>query len=110
MPFARAQPDRRFWATLVGGMFMLFLARCFGVLLGGVTPSFVWGVTPEMVEALQSMYLPVMLALALPVFTILAWVKGWWKLSARVHYTLVTVAVFAGIWWAHYWNLLGFRM
>jgi hypothetical protein len=51
-----------------------------------------------------------MLALALPIFTVLAWVKGWWKVSTRVYYTLVTLAVFAGIWWAHYWNLLGFRI
>ncbi len=100
----------RIWATLVGGMFMLFLARCFGVLLGGITPAFVWGVTPEMVEALNGMYLPAILALALPIFTFLAWVKGWWKLGARVHYTLVTIAVFAGIWWANYWNLIGFKL
>lgn len=100
----------RLWATLVGGMLLLFLSRCFGVLLGGITPNFVWGITPEMIESLNSMYLPATLALALPVFTILAWVKGWWKTSTRVHYTLVTLAVFAGIWWAHYWNLLGFRI
>ncbi|HEY5728721.1 MAG TPA: hypothetical protein VIS72_01625, partial [Anaerolineales bacterium] len=73
-------------------------------------PNFVWGVTPLMVEALQSMYLPALLALALPVFVALAWIKGWWKISHRVYYTLVVLAVFAGIWWTHYWNLLGFRM
>jgi len=27
-----------------------------------------------------------------------------------VHYTLVTLAVMAVIWWTNYWNLLGFRM
>jgi CubicO group peptidase (beta-lactamase class C family) len=100
----------RLWAALVGGMLLLFLVRCFGVLYGGVLPNFVWGITPDMVESLNSMYLPAMLALALPIFTILAWVKGWWKVSMRVYYTLVTLAVFAGIWWVHYWNLLGFRM
>ena len=100
----------RLWAALVGGMLLLFIFRCIGVLLGGITPAFVWGVTPDMVAALQSMYLPAFLALALPVFTILAWVKGWWKVSTRLHYTLVTLAVFAGIWWANYWNLIGFQM
>jgi CubicO group peptidase (beta-lactamase class C family) len=100
----------RLWAALVGGMLLLFIFRCVGVLLGGMTPAFVWGVTPDMVEVLQSMYLPVILALALPVFTTLAWMKGWWTLRTRVHYTLVTLAVFAGIWWANYWNLIGFRM
>ena len=109
-PVAWGAVAARLWATLVGGMLLLFLSRCFYVLLGGITPAFVWGVTPEMVEALQNMYLPSMLALGLPIFTILAWAKGWWRVSTRVHYTLVTLAVFAGIWWAHYWNLLGFRM
>ena len=100
----------RLWIMLVSGMLVLFLLRDFGVLYGGTLPQFVWGLTPDMVESLQSMYLPAMLALALPVFTIFAWVKGWWKFSQRVYYTLVTLAIFAGIWWAHYWNLLGFRM
>lgn len=73
-------------------------------------PNFVWGVSRDIAGALNSMYVPAILALALPVFAVLAWLKGWWKNSTRVHYTLVTLAVFAGIWWAHYWNLLGFRM
>ena len=100
----------RLWAALVAGMTVLFLLRDFGVLYGGTLPQFVWGITPDMIESLQSMYLPVMLALALPIFAILAWVKGWWKVSMRVYYTFVTLAVFAGIWWVNYWNLLGFRM
>ena len=100
----------RLWIMLVCGMLLLFLLRDFGVLYGGTLPEFVWGINPYMVESLQSMYLPVVLALALPIFTTLAWIKGWWKVSMRVYYTLVTLAIFAGIWWAHYWNLLGFRM
>ena len=100
----------RLWAALVAGMLVLFLLRDFGVLYGGTLPQFVWGITPDMIESLQSMYLPAMLALALPIFTIFAWVKGWWKVSMRVYYTLVTLAIFASIWWANYWNLLGYRM
>ncbi len=100
----------RCWATLVAGMLVLFLLRDFGVLYGGTLPNFVWGLTPDMVESLSSMLLPAMLALALPIFAVLAWIKGWWKVGSRVHYTLVTLAVFAGIWWAHYWNLLGYRI
>lgn len=100
----------RLWIMLVSGMLVLFLLRDFGVLYGGTLPQFVWGVTPDMVESLQSMFIPAMLALALPIFTIFAWVKGWWKVPARVYYSLVTLAVFAGIWWAYYWNLIGFRM
>jgi CubicO group peptidase (beta-lactamase class C family) len=104
----------RLWAGIAGGMLLVLTLRAIGVLYiaGAVAgmPNFVWGVSGDMVGALNSMYLPAILALALPVFTALAWIKGWWKNVARVHYTLVTVAVFAGVWWAHYWNLLGFRM
>jgi len=104
----------RLWAGIAGGMLLVFTLRAIGVLYiaGAVAgmPNFVWGVSKEMVGALNSMYLPAILALALPVFAALAWIEGWWKNVARVHYTLVTVAVFAGIWWTHYWNLLGFRM
>jgi hypothetical protein len=104
----------RLWAGTVGGMLVLFTLRAIGVLYiaGAIAgmPNFVWGVGRDMVGALNSMYLPAILALALPVFTALAWIKGWWNTSTRVHYALVTLAVFAVIWWAHYWNLLGFRM
>ena len=104
----------RLWITLVGGMLALFLLRAIGMLysVGAIAgmPNLFWGVNDIIVESLDSLKLPVMLALALPVFTVLAWVKGWWKISTRVYYTLVTLAVFAGIWWAYYWNLLGFRM
>jgi CubicO group peptidase (beta-lactamase class C family) len=104
----------RLWAGAVGGILVLFILWAVGVLyiFGAIAgmPNFVWGVSKDIAGALNSMYVPAILALALPVFTALAWIKGWWKSATRVHYTLVTLAVFAGIWWAHYWNLLGFRM
>jgi hypothetical protein len=104
----------RLWITLVCGMLALFIFRAIGMLysVGSIAemPNFVWGINNNIVESLNGLYLPAMLALPLPMFTILVWVKGWWKISMRVFYTLVTLAVFAGLWWAHYWNLLGFRM
>jgi CubicO group peptidase (beta-lactamase class C family) len=104
----------RIWAAITCGMFAMFTLRAIGVLyaidaVSGM-PNFVWGISPEMVASLNSIYLPALLALALPIFTLLAWLKGWWKTSTRVYYTFVTLGVFAGLWWTHYWNLLGFRM
>ena len=104
----------RVWAAVVGGMLALFVFRAIGVLyaidaVAGM-PNFVWGVSDEIVNALNSIYLPVLLSLPLPICAGLAWSNRWWKVSARVHYTLVTLAVMAVIWWANYWNLLGFRM
>ena len=104
----------RVWAAVVSGMLALFVFRAIGVLyaidaIAGM-PNFVWGVNDEIVGALNSIYLPIFLALPLPIFAGLAWGNRWWKVSTRVHYTLVTLAVMAVIWWADYWNLLGFRM
>jgi len=104
----------RVWAAIVGGMLALLVFRAIGVLyaIDAVVgmPNFVWGVSYEIVSALNSIYLPVLLSLPLPIFVGLAWGNRWWKMSSRVHYTLVTLAVMAVIWWANYWNLLGFRM
>ena len=104
----------RVWAAVVGGMLALFVFRAIGVLyaidaVAGM-PNFVWGVSDEIISALNSIYLPVLLSLPLPIFVGLAWGNRWWKVSSRIHYTLVTLAVMAVIWWANYWNLLGFRM
>jgi len=104
----------RVWAAVVGGTLALFVFRAIGVLyaIDAVAgfPNFVWGVSDEIVNALNSIYLPVLLSLPLPLFAGLAWGNRWWKVGGRVHYTLVTLAVMAVIWWANYWNLLGFRM
>ena len=104
----------RVWAAVSGGMLVLFVFRAIGVLyaidaVAGM-PNFVWGVSDEMISALNSIHLPVLLALPLPIFVGLAWGNRWWKVSTRVHYTLVILAVMAVIWWANYWNLLGFQM
>jgi len=102
------------WSALTSGMLGLFLFRAIGVLYAIDTvagmPNFVWGANGEIISALNSIYLPVLLSFPLPIFVGLAWGNQWWKVSSRVHYTLVTLAVMAVIWWAHYWNLLGFHM
>ncbi len=103
----------RLWAAFVSGLLALFVFRAIGVLyaidtIGGL-PNFVWGVTDEMIAALNAIYLPALMALTLPFVTIWAWVRGWWKVNGRIHYTLVTLATLVLIWWAWYWQLLGFH-
>lgn len=94
-------------------MLALFIFRAIGVLyaidaIGGL-PNFVWGVSDEMISALNAIYLPTLLALTLPILTVYGWMRGWWKVGGRIHYTLVTTAVLFLVWWAWYWNLLGFQ-
>jgi hypothetical protein len=43
------------------------------------------------------------------IYGVLAWKRGYWGIAARVHYTLVTVAALAFVWFLNYWNLLGWR-
>jgi hypothetical protein len=42
-------------------------------------------------------------------YGVLAWKRGYWGIAARVHYTLVTVAAVAFVWFLNFWNLLGWR-
>jgi hypothetical protein len=41
------------------------------------------------------------------VFTVLAWKDRYWHVSGRIHYTVVTLAAVALVWFFYYWNLLG---
>ena len=43
------------------------------------------------------------------IYSVLAWKRSYWGMAARVHYTLVTVAAVAFVWFLNYWNLLGWR-
>jgi CubicO group peptidase (beta-lactamase class C family) len=43
------------------------------------------------------------------IYSVLAWKRGYWGIGSRVHYTLVTVAALAFVWFLNYWNLLGWR-
>ena len=42
-------------------------------------------------------------------YSVLAWKRSYWGIATRVHYTLVTVAALAFVWFLNYWNLLGWR-
>jgi CubicO group peptidase (beta-lactamase class C family) len=46
---------------------------------------------------------------ALLLFALLAWVRGYWNLAERSHYTLVTLTCTALVFWCYNWNLLGFH-
>jgi pimeloyl-ACP methyl ester carboxylesterase len=50
--------------------------------------------------------LAAVLTFGLPVFTVLAWKHGYWTVMGRVHYSLLTLAALAFIWFLQYWGLL----
>jgi CubicO group peptidase (beta-lactamase class C family) len=39
---------------------------------------------------------------------LIAWFKGYWRLSGRLHFTLVALAGLGFTWFLYYWNLLSF--
>ncbi len=58
---------------------------------------------------LAAWLLAAVLTIVLAAMTVLVWMRGFWGHIARIHYTLVTLAALAFIWFLNYWNLLGFR-
>jgi CubicO group peptidase (beta-lactamase class C family) len=58
---------------------------------------------------LAAWLLAAVLTIGLAAMTVLVWRKGFWGVTARVHYTLTTLAALSFVWFLNYWNLLGFR-
>ena len=55
------------------------------------------------------MTLPLLMAIAgaaVVFFAVLAWWKGYWRLRARLHYTLFAAATLAFLWLMFFWKLL----
>lgn len=49
----------------------------------------------------------VLLTLSMIGFTLLSWKQGFWSLTGRIHYTLVTLGAVGFVWFMYFWNLLG---
>jgi len=45
------------------------------------------------------------LTLITAAFVVLAWKERYWTAINRVHYTIVTLALIAMLWWVNFWNL-----
>ncbi len=69
----------------------------------------VYGQTSTINIILTAWLLAAVLTIALAAMTVLVWRKGFWGVMSRIHYTLVTLAALAFVWFLNYWNLLGFR-
>ena len=92
------------WAlSLLNVVFVVALMRFFdpvGVL---------FGLSAGLKAALVLPIVTTVLAVAVVVLAVVAWVKKFWRVRGRVHYTLVAAAAVAFVLWLNYWNLLGFR-
>ena len=95
----------------------------YGILVGisvlnllFVVGTVVWG-NPVPIFGVSMIYkivlglgvLAAVLTIGALIHSVLAWKNSYWGIAARVHYTLVTVAAVAFVWFLNYWNLLGWR-
>ncbi|HSH03128.1 MAG TPA: serine hydrolase domain-containing protein [Anaerolineae bacterium] len=70
----------------------------------GITPS------PFLMGALGIVLLMSLLTIGLVGMTFWAWKERYWTIWSRIHYTIITLATFAFIWWLNYWNLWGWQI
>ena len=85
---------------------MLILSR---VTEPSVATEFQTGLPPMLRVTIAVATVFAALSLVVPVFAILAWVKRYWSVSARVHFSLLAIVCLAYVWFCTFWNLVGFR-
>jgi CubicO group peptidase (beta-lactamase class C family) len=92
-----------------------WLAGCFGLLslffvvafLGMMTdPEIIYGAPPALKLLLACPLVMVILTACMLALTGVAWVRHYWRISGRIHYTLLTLAALAFLGWLQYWNLI----
>jgi CubicO group peptidase (beta-lactamase class C family) len=93
---------------IIGGISVLNLLFVIGTVLWGPTNP-LFGVSIIYKIVLGVGVLGAVLTVGALVYSVLAWKSSYWGIAARVHYTLVTVAAVAFVWFLNYWNLLGWR-
>jgi CubicO group peptidase (beta-lactamase class C family) len=96
----------------ISGLNLIFLVG-FGMFMFG---SFSWSYITELhdvsliVKIVMGLgVLAALLTVGALGYLVLAWKNSYWGISTRIHYTLVTVAAVAFVWFLNYWNLLGWR-
>ena len=105
-----SRPRQARWvAGVMSALYVLFLAGIWVIVLSGGPSTIQYGDPPLLPFVLVLPLVAAVLTIAALGFTVLAWKNRYWGVAGRVHYTLVTVAALAFIWFLDYWNLLGFR-
>jgi hypothetical protein len=68
----------------------------------------VFGMTPTIKAVLALTPACAILAALAVLGCLIAWIRGYWRFTGRVHYTLVALAGVGFTWFLYYWNLLSF--
>jgi hypothetical protein len=100
----RGSKSSRFKRSFLSGLIFLV-----GLAWGLRDPEQVVYGTPREVEYLLLVpQVCVGLASITLLCSVVAWSRGYWRFSGRVHYTLVAFAGLGFVWFLYYWNLLKF--
>jgi CubicO group peptidase (beta-lactamase class C family) len=97
----------RWLASLTALLFIGSMA-IIAIELSGDTFEYAYGVPARTAWLLRLNYLVAALVVATAVFAALAWLKKWWTLSARLHYSIIALATAVLIPVLIYWRLLGY--
>jgi CubicO group peptidase (beta-lactamase class C family)/uncharacterized integral membrane protein len=105
--FASRGARMAYW--IIVGICVLNLLFVVGMIPGFSPPTELLGAQLIVKIVLGVGVLSAVLTVGALIYGVLAWKRGYWGIAARVHYTLVTVAALAFVWFLNYWNLLGWR-
>jgi CubicO group peptidase (beta-lactamase class C family) len=94
--------------SIIVGISVLNLLFVVGTVLWG-NPVPLFGISMIYRIVLGVGVLGAVLTVGALIYSALAWKRGYWGIATRVHYTLVTVAAVAFVWFLNFWNLLGWR-
>ena len=94
---------------IIVGISVLNLLFVVGMVPGFNPPTELHGAQLIVKIVLGVGVLSAVLTVGALIYSVVAWKNSYWGIAARVHYTLVTVAALAFVWFLNYWNLLGWR-
>lgn len=78
-----------------------------GMLIAMMDPDqVVFGLSPTVKALLVMAPVCAVLAALAVLCCLVAWIRGYWRLTGRIHYTLVALAGIGFTWFLYYWNLL----
>jgi CubicO group peptidase (beta-lactamase class C family) len=94
---------------IIVGICVLNLLFLVGMVPGFNPPTELHGAQLIVKVVLGLGVLSAVLTVGALIYSALSWKNSYWGIAARAHYTLVTVAAVAFVWFLNYWNLLGWR-
>jgi CubicO group peptidase (beta-lactamase class C family) len=95
----------RIWALAISVLFLLVpvIVGLYGITAYKFTFPFYMVITLTIILAAS------VLVVGPVIFTLIAWVRRYWGVAGRLHYTFITLALLGMVWMMYYWRLLGFR-